>query len=167
MPPPGTIRFLPPRSDQHPAIVTAYGIPSEFEPDALKIAEDAIAAVHLTLIRPDGTGKADTEPNKITVGSPAGNPLVLAPMNDLMGLAICEGIEDALSVHLATGLGAWAAGSASYLPALVTAVEAAKPDCVTFFVDDDDTGRSNMRKLATALADPDKYPFEILIREAS
>ena len=33
-------------------------------------------------------------------------------------LAITEGIEDRLTVHEATGLGAWAAGSASRMPAL-------------------------------------------------
>ena len=47
---------------------------------------------------------------------------MLAPMNDLLGLAITEGVEDALSIHAATGLGAWAAGAASRLPALADAV---------------------------------------------
>jgi len=52
------------------------------------------------------------------IGRPNGSPICIAPPNDLLGLAISEGIEDALSVHQATGLGAWAAGSASFLPKL-------------------------------------------------
>ena len=53
-------------------------------------------------------------PKKI-IGSPAGLPVIVSPVNDLLGLAICEGIEDALSVYAATGLGAWAAGGAGAL----------------------------------------------------
>ena len=47
------------------------------------------------------------------IGRSTGAPIVLAPLTDALGLAITEGIEDALSVHEATGLGVWAAGSAS------------------------------------------------------
>jgi phage/plasmid primase-like uncharacterized protein len=81
-------------------------------------------------------------------------------MNDLMGLAITEGIEDALTVHQATGLGAWAAGSAGYMLKLVAAVEHlagreydASPDCITIMADDDDDGRRHARALAAALAE--------------
>ena len=35
-----------------------------------------------------------------------------------MGLGIAEGFEDALSIHQATGLGAWASGGASFMPKL-------------------------------------------------
>ena len=45
----------------------------------------------------DGTGKANVKPNKINIASPAGKPMVVASINDLLGLAICEGVEDALS----------------------------------------------------------------------
>jgi len=84
------------------------------------------------------------------VGHSIGSPIVLAPMNGMLGLAITEGIEDALSVHQATGLGAWAAGAASRMPALADTV----PDytsCVSIVADDDDTGRENSEKLAEAL----------------
>jgi hypothetical protein len=84
----------------------------------IEIAESAICAVHLTFLKPDGSSKADVDPAKITIGSPTGAPLVLAPMNDLLGLAITEGIEDAISVHQEADLGAWAAGSWSFMPAL-------------------------------------------------
>jgi putative DNA primase/helicase len=185
-PPPATVRFLPARApSQHPAMLVPYGIPSEPEPGTLVITEPVITAVHLTLLKPDGTGKADTAPNKITVGSPAGRPLVLAPFNDAMGLAITEGIEDALTVHEATGLGAWAAGSAGYMPRLVAAIEHlagreydASPDCITVFVDDDPAGRRNACALAVALAKlsarlaaatmpRSTTHFEILLREAA
>jgi hypothetical protein len=107
-------------------------------------------ADHLTQLKPDGSGKADTEPQKLFVGSPGSLPIVVAPPNDLLGLAICEGIEDALSAHQATGLGAWAAGSAGRMPALADAV----PDfidCVTIFAHADKAGHDGARKLAAAL----------------
>jgi Toprim domain len=47
-----------------------------------------------------------------------GSPICLAPPNDGLALAICEGVEDALSIHAALGIGAWAAGSAPFMPAL-------------------------------------------------
>jgi hypothetical protein len=71
-----------------------------------------VEVVHLTLLRSEGSGKAEVERPKLFVGSPTNLPIVLAPPNDLLGLAITEGIEDALTVHQATGLGAWAAGAA-------------------------------------------------------
>ncbi|MBV9982314.1 toprim domain-containing protein [Bradyrhizobium sp.] len=91
------------------------------------------------------------------VGAPRGYPIVLAPPADLCGLAITEGIEDALSVHEATGLGAWAAGAASLLPALA-AVVPEWIECVTIMVDDDDAGRSNADTLAKRL---DRRRFDV------
>ena len=69
---------------------------------------------------------------------------------DSLGLAITEGVEDGLSVHEATGLGAWAAGSASRLPALADAV----PDYVeyvTIMRDSDPAGRAGATELAQRL----------------
>jgi hypothetical protein len=83
-------------------------------------------------------------------GSPCGRPLVLAPMNDLLGVVIAEGIEDALSVHQETGLGAWAAGSASFMPALAEFVPK-YADCITVIADDDDAGRRGARDLTRRL----------------
>jgi putative DNA primase/helicase len=187
VPLPGTVRFLPARKpNQHPTMITAYGIAGEPEPGVITISEAVITAVHLTLLKPDGSDKAGIKPNKITVASPAGRPLVLAPMNDLMGLVITEGIEDALSVHQATGLGAWAAGSAPFMPNLVRAIEQlatareedASPECITIIVDDDPAGRRNVFDLAAALAalsarlaaraaPTTTAHFDILLREAT
>jgi CHC2 zinc finger/Toprim domain len=151
MPPPAMVRFLPSRrSDLQPAMIVPYGLPAEMEPGLLDIAEDAITAVQLTFLRPDGTGKAEIKPNKITIASSAGMPMVLAPVNDLLGLAICEGVEDAMSVHRATGVGAWASGGASFMPKLSATV----PDyveAVTIFAHDDDAGQRGARDLADTL----------------
>src|SRR6516225_2638286 len=86
------------------------------------------------------------------IGKSLGMPIVLAPPNDLLGLAITEGIEDALSVHQASGLGAWAAGSASRMPALADAIPFYM-NFVTIVVDDDDAGREGSHSLARRLAE--------------
>ena len=85
----------------------------------------------------------------MTVGSPCGRPIVLAPPNDLLGLAITEGIEDALSAHEATGLGAWAAGSAPLMLALANAVPG-YIEAVTIYAHDD-SGKPYALELAEAL----------------
>ena len=148
---PATLGFLR-ASDKHPpALIAALELASEPEPGLLAIADADVRAVHLVKLKPDGSGKADDDPNKITVGMGAlGSPIVLAPVNDLLGLAIAEGLEDALSVHQATGLGAWASGGATRMPALASAV----PDyveCVTVLQDADDAGRRNSTQLAIRL----------------
>src|SRR5262249_25009751 len=121
--PPTTLSFLPARKpEHHPAIIAAFAMPKENK--ALKGKLDFprnVQAVHLTLLKPDGSGKAEIENPKIIVGS-SKLPIVVAPPTDLLGLAITEGIEDALSVYQATGLGAWAAGSAGRMPALAAVI---------------------------------------------
>jgi phage/plasmid primase-like uncharacterized protein len=147
---PRTLGFLPPsKPEHHPALIVAYGLPAS---TTSIITEKMITAVQITLLKPDGSGKADIKPNKITIGSPADMPMVLAPINDLLGLAICEGPEDALSVHQATGLGAWASGGASFMPKLAATV----PDyveAVTIYAHNDEngTGQTAAHTLATAL----------------
>ena len=106
--------------------------------------------MHVTRLAPDGTAKAGGEHDKITIGSPLGYPIVLAPPNDGLGLAITEGIEDGLSVYAATGLGVWAAGSAPYMPALADRVPA-WIDCVTVVGDRDQDGVYYATKLASQL----------------
>ena len=145
---PSTLRFLAPhKPDHHPAMIAAFSVPDEPEPGVLRVRDDGVGAVHLTLLKQDGSAKADTEPTKIVVGSPHGLPIVLAPANDLGGLIACEGIEDGLSLHEATGLGVWAAGSASRLPAIAVVLPT-YVSCLTIIVDDDAAGRANAAKLA-------------------
>ena len=81
------------------------------------------------------------------IGSPSGKPIVIAPPNDLLGLAITEGIEDALSVHQATGLGAWAAGAAGFMPKLADVVPH-YIECVTIYAHADKAGQDGASKLA-------------------
>ncbi|RWQ47091.1 toprim domain-containing protein [Mesorhizobium sp.] len=147
---PATLGFLSPRGEYPPAMIAAFGIAAEPVPGVLVIEDNAVCGVHLTRLKADGSGKAES-PAKVMVGRSAGAPIVLAPPNDLLGLAIAEGIEDALSVHQATGLGAWAAGSAGRMPALAAQI----PhwiDCVTVTADPDPAGQRGAIGLADALA---------------
>jgi Toprim domain len=158
---PATLGFLPGRGGHGPAMIAAFGIPDEPEPGRIAIADHAVTGVHITRLAPDGSGKAGTDRDKIMIGRSLGSPIVVAPVNDLLGMAIAEGIEDALSLREATGLGAWAAGSASRLPALAAAV----PDyieCVTLLVDDDPDGRNNAGELASRLKDRGVDAYVIL-----
>jgi DNA primase len=161
---PSTLRFLPPfKSERHPAMLVPYGLPQEHEPGIIEIPVEAITAVQLTLLKPNGSGKADIKKpgsNKLTIGSPAGMPMVLAPMNDLLGLAITEGVEDALSVHQATGLGAWASGGWPFMPKLIAAIERVIPDCVTICADADLAGQRGALELADQI---DRLGIEVLI----
>ena len=149
-PMPATLGFLAPRGEYPAAMIAGFGGASEPEPSIVCIPDGALMGVHLTRLAPDGAKKAGTETDKMMVGTPLGSPIVLAAPSDLGGLAITEGIEDALSVHEATGLGAWAAGSASFMPALAGAVPS-WVECVTILVDDDDAGRANAYRLADRL----------------
>ncbi len=117
------------------------------------IARAGTRAVHLTLLKPDGSGKADVDPNKKMIGPVKGSPIILAPPNDNGGLAITEGIEDALTVHEATGLGAWAAGAAPscriWRSSFLNTVE-----CVTVFADADAAGQTKCSRLSGGAGAP-------------
>jgi hypothetical protein len=132
-------------------MIAAFGLSRETEPGIIAIAEDAVTGVHITRLLPDGSDRERGERAKIMVGHSTGSPIVLAPPNDLLGIAITEGIEDALSVHQATGLGAWAAGCASRMPALAPHIPT-YIECVTILVDDDLEGRRHAETLARAAA---------------
>jgi hypothetical protein len=141
---PATLGYLPPFQAHAPAMVAAFGFPQETEP-GLPAAPVNVTGIHLTKLTPEGRKTAKT-----MLGPSAGQPIVIAPPNDLLGLAIAEGIEDALSVHMATGLGSWAAGSATRMPALAKVV----PDyieTVSIWAHPDPTGQKNARELAGLL----------------
>ncbi len=147
---PATLGFIPAHAGHAPSVIAAFGLPTEPEPGLLVIADDAVCGVHLTRLTPDGSAKAGTEHDKIMIGKSTGWPITLAPPNDLLGLAIAEGIEDALTAHQATGLAAWAAGSASRLPALADKVPN-YIECVTVYGHGDKNGEDGARDLAAAL----------------
>jgi hypothetical protein len=153
---PGTLGFLPGRKQYPPAMVAAFGAAIETAPGEIIIHDDAVCGVHLTRLKPDGSGKAgiETEEDKITIGMGNKWPIMLAPPNDLLGLAIAEGIEDALSLHAVAGLGAWAAGSAGRLPAMADAV----PDyiesvTIMIDIDADQIGERKTQELAFRLVE--------------
>jgi hypothetical protein len=96
---PETIGYLPQSGEHCACMISALGL-------NITMGATEAQAVHLTKLAPDGR-KAGTESDKIVVGSPRGAPIVLAPVNDGLGLVIAEGIEDALSVQRQP---AWAHG---------------------------------------------------------
>jgi len=144
-----TLGFLPRKGKHSPALLAAFALPQESEPGVLVAPKD-VGAVLLIALAPDGSGKADVEHPKKTIGSPAGLPIAVASVNDLLGLAITEGLEDALSVAEATGLGAWAAGGASFMPKLAAAVPS-YVECVTIFAHADRAGRKGAGDLERLL----------------
>jgi hypothetical protein len=147
---PATLGYLPAWRDHPPSMIAAVGLAHEVEPGVLAIDDAAIRGVHITRLRPDGSGKASGGDAKITIGISAGAPIVLAPMNDLLGLAIVEGIEDGLSVHEATGLGVWASGGAARMRALAPAIPS-YTDAVSVLADDDADGRRGAHDLVAAV----------------
>jgi hypothetical protein len=146
---PQTIAFLPARDPYPPALIAAFGMPEEPEPTVLAALRD-VSAVHITRLKPDGSDRERGSDAKIMIGGLVGSPIVLAPVNDLLGLAITEGIEDALSVHVATELGVWAAASASRMPALADTVPS-YVETVTIFAHPDKVGQDKARELASKL----------------
>lgn len=142
---PATIRYLRARGNYPHAMIAAFGLAEETEPKIL-IAPNQVHAIHITRLSPDGRRRLE----KRMLGPVSGKPIVLAPPNDGLGLVITEGIEDALSVHAATGLGAWAAGAASHLPRLAPVV----PDYidhVLVIADADEAGQKHAFALAETL----------------
>ena len=154
---PATLGYLPATSKYEPAMIAAFGLPIEPEPGRLLIRDDAVRGIHITRLKLDGSAKADTEQTKIMIGRSVGHPIVISPPSDLHGMAITEGIEDALSVYEGTGLGVWAAGCASRMPALAPAIPSTI-EAVTIYAHSDPDGQKGARTLAQALAaDLDVY----------
>lgn len=149
---PATLRGLPPRRDgEHGAMIAPFALANEPEPGVLAVQPEQIAGVHLTFVANDGSpARNHADLRKITLGRGHKLPIVIAPINDGLGLAVCEGIEDALSAHQETGLGAWAAGTANRMPSIAQHV----PDyveTVTVLIDNDLAGKRYGGKLVTAL----------------
>jgi hypothetical protein len=149
-PMPSTIGYLPPhKPTHHPALISAFAIVDETEPGIVSEPRGVIS-VHLTLLRLDGSGKADLAEPKIIIGSPGSLPIVLSPPNDLLGLAVTEGVEDGLSALEATGLGVWVAGNAGRMPSLAVLVPP-YIETTTIFAHRDESGQTGARALADAL----------------
>jgi DNA primase len=63
--------------------------------------------VHRTWLLPDGSGKAELEDQKMSLGRVRGGAIRLAPAGPM--LAVAEGIENALSATAVKGIPAWSA----------------------------------------------------------
>lgn len=140
---PPSLGYLPPRGDHPRAMVAAFALVEEIEPGVIMVRPRDVVAVHLTKLTPSGE-----KIEKIIVGSPRGVPIVLAPMNDLLGLIVTEGIEEGLSMFESTGCGVWVAGSASLMGALGDAVPA-YCDCCTVLTDVADAKKAGLRGSST------------------
>jgi hypothetical protein len=122
-------------------------LPDSSPDSTLHIADVYVVGVHLIKLKPDGSDRLREDDAKITIGKDITMPVVLAAPNDGLGLAIAEGIEDALIAHQETGLGAWAACSAGRLPKLADHIPR-YIECVSVLVDDNSAGRTHSRELA-------------------
>jgi hypothetical protein len=111
-----------------------------------------VQSVQLIALAADGSGKANVEIKKRTIGAHKGLPIVVSPPNDLLGLSIHEGVEDALSAYDATNLGCWASGGANFMPDLANAVPR-YIECVTIVGHQDEAGQIGARELARRLAE--------------
>jgi hypothetical protein len=141
---PRTLAFLPAHKDQPPRMVAAFAFAVEAAPGILA-APSKVTAIHRTYLTPDGRSRTA----KKFLGEMGDHPIVIAPPNDGLGLAITEGIEDGLSVHQATGLGVWVAGSAGRLPAIAGSVPQ-YIECVTVY-GHDDGGKADALRAAAIL----------------
>jgi hypothetical protein len=137
---PATLGYLPPLGPYPAAMIAAFGMAAELDEPTVISVPKTVTGVHLTRLTADG----DKAPNadgkaKIMRGLCKGAPITVSPPNDLLGIALTEGIEDALSAYQATGLGLWAAGSGSFMPVLAPLI----PDyieAVTIYAHDDTPG---------------------------
>jgi hypothetical protein len=148
---PTTIGHLPARGEHPPSMIAAFGLADEPEPGMLAVRDDVVRAVHLTRLAADGSGKAGTAADKVTIGhGSVGTPIVLAPPNEQLGLAITEGMEDGLSIFRATNLGVWVAGSAGRMPGLADTIPG-YVECVSIFAHRDPAGERGAHELAARL----------------
>jgi phage/plasmid primase-like uncharacterized protein len=148
---PGTLRYLPCAAEHPHALIAAFGLPDEPEPGLLWMPDAAVRAVHLTRLDPTGMSRLKSDSARIIVGQNGlGFPVAVAPINDGLGLVIAEGIENALSLGLSLGLGAWAACSHTRMSALASAVPS-YVEAVTIVADPEPAALASATGLAEKL----------------
>ena len=111
--------------------------------------ERRVEAVQRTFLSVDGSDKARVSQPRMTLGPARGGAVRLAPIG--ADLALCEGVEDGLSVMQATGTPAWACLGTSGLRAVVLP-PLPSASMVTIFADGDEAGEKAARELAERLA---------------
>jgi phage/plasmid primase-like uncharacterized protein len=85
---------------------------------AARDSENRLVGIHRTFLRGDGSGKAEIEPQKASLGAVRGCAVRLASLEHVLEvgeLVLGEGIETAASAGLLLSLPAWAAISAGNL----------------------------------------------------
>jgi putative DNA primase/helicase len=137
---PASIRF-------HPSLTHPSGACLPAMVAAIEDRDARIVGVHRTFLKPDGTGKAEVEPNKMALGKLKGCAVHLTA--GAPELVLCEGIETGLAILQATGRHVWAAlGTANLgqveLPGFVREVIIA--------ADNDDPGLKAARVAADSYA---------------
>ena len=149
LPPLDMLGFLPAgvadRKIPYPAMIAAHGLPEEYEPGRLRIEE--VSGVRLTFL--DGPNKArlpELPDGRKAHGTCKGMPIVLAPPNDGLALCIGEGTESALSMHVARGWGAWATGSAHFMPDIADKVPG-YIESITIWAEKGKAGQDGAREL--------------------
>lgn len=111
-------------------------------PAMVALMRDAVTneptGIHRTFIKPDGSGKADVQPNRMMLGRSAGAVIKLTPDEDVtLGLGLCEGIEDGIAILNSEWAPVWccmSAGNVAAFPVL-NGIEA-----LTVFCDADSPG---------------------------
>lgn len=139
------LRFLPARGEHPPAMIARFG------------GAGKPTGVHLTKLKPDGSGKAGTEKDKIMIGPSQGQPIVVVDNPEREELIIAEGIEDAATLAVVMGWSAWAAGSAGRLSHIVAIADASHR--IYLAVDDDLAGRRALQ--ASRALRPDIVPINL------
>ena len=107
-----------------------------------------VEAVQRTFLSVDGSDKARVSQPRMTLGPARGGAIRLAPIGT--DLALCEGVEDGLSVMQATGIPTWACLGTSGMHAVVLP-PLPSASTVTIFADGDEAGEKAARKLAKRL----------------
>jgi hypothetical protein len=105
---------IPPALRFHPRLKHPTGIYVPGIVAAVRNANGTLVAIHRTFLKPDGSGKADLDPQKAALGPVSGGVVALAPLAEV--LALGEGIETMLSVMQATEIACWATLGAANLP---------------------------------------------------
>jgi hypothetical protein len=100
------LRYLPSRNEHPGAMIARFGT-------------GPVTGIHLTKLKSDGSGKAGTESDKISIGPSLGQPIILQDNPEREELISAEGIEDTASLAIVTGWSAWAAGTANRIPPML------------------------------------------------